>query len=170
MNDIFIEQLITRKPDNRATTIKIGILVLTALLCTIIVLAIMFIPNTLAIGLMAIIGAIWLSGSIVKGLHTEYEYILTNQEFDIDKISGKRKRRRMITLDLTNTEKFDRYNESTSLLDSDVTVSAHDNSLVNLWYLTVKHNSHGRVALLFNPSENFLEMLNKALPPKFRLK
>ena len=170
--DVFIEQIVTRKPGTRGTVFKAGIIAFVVLLCAFF-LAVFLIftvfPFISFVAVAAIPGVIWLGMHVIKSLHIEYEYILTNKDLDIDKIKGKSKRRRMITLDLTNAEEFDMYSVGTSL-SVDTTVSAHDNSYVNMWYLIVKHKSHGRVALLFNPGDEFIVKLNKSLLPRVRNK
>jgi hypothetical protein len=119
--------------------------------------------------LIIVPGILWVANHFIKSVHTEYEYILTNQELDIDKISGMSKRKRLITLNLRNAEKFGLFTDGITN-QGDVTVSAHDNTLTGLWYLVVNHDSHGKVMLLFNPDERFLEKMNSVLPVRVRIK
>jgi hypothetical protein len=167
--DIFVEQLVERKPDSRNILIKFGLLALIAGFCTLFLIAAIFILGAVAapIGIFAIPGVIWLGNQFIKGLTCEYEYILTNKDLDIDKITGKTRRKRMVTFDLNNAEALDIYTENLEL-DAQVTVSAHDNTYVNMWYLSIKHESHGNVVLLFNPNDAFLLKLNKSLPARAR--
>ena len=168
--DIFIEQIITRKPDTRDTLLKIFLIlsmISLGLLCLLAALVFWALPFISFVAMAAIFGIIWLGINLLKGLHLEYEYILTNKDLDIDKIKGKSKRKRMITLNLMNAEKFDLCDDSTSL-EPDITVSAHDNSYINMWYLLINHDSHGRVVLLFNPTDDFIIKLNKSLPARVR--
>jgi hypothetical protein len=37
-----------------------------------------------------------------------------------------------------------------------------------MWCLEVKHDSYGKVVLLFNPNDGFITKLNKSLPVKAR--
>ncbi|MCL2036387.1 MAG: hypothetical protein FWG83_03255 [Oscillospiraceae bacterium] len=173
--DVFVEQLVVRKADSRTNVLKI------CLICGMLSLCIFFIVTALAfasfpnlrtaspIAFAAVPGVIWLGQYFFKGFSCEYEYILTNRELDVDKIVGKRKRKRLVTFDLSNAEKLDVLKEGDTP-EADVTVSAHDNSYTNMWVLTIKHDSYGKVALLFNPNDDFVEKLNKSLPAKVRIK
>jgi hypothetical protein len=166
--DVFIEQIIERKPDSRDILLKICVIMATAMLCGIfLVAAFMFsaLPMISLFALAVIAGIIWLGVHFLRGLSIEYEYILTNKDLDIDKIMGRRKRKRMITLNLLNAEELDICNEGIQF-NVDVTVSAHDNTYLNMWYLLIKDDSYGRVVVLFNPGDLFITKLNKALPPR----
>lgn len=166
--DIFIEQIVTAKPTKHNILSRMfiiaGIVIFSGLF---LFAAIAFTGAIEVISLAAIPGVIWLGLYFFRGLTVEYEYTLTNQELDIDKIIGRRKRKRMVTLDLSNAEKFDIYGEE-ERFSADVTVSAHDNTYTKLWVLTVKHNSLGYVILLFNPNDEFALKLNKVLPARAR--
>jgi hypothetical protein len=167
--DVFTEQLVTRKSDARDRALKICIIFGTAAFCIFFLgVAIIFVRLAIApLAFAAIPGIIWLGIHFFKGLSREYEYILTNKELDIDKIMGKRRRRRMVTLDLNSAENLQKCTDETTY-EADATVSAHDNTFVNMWSLTIRHESHGKVVLLFNPNEAFLDKLNKCLPPRAR--
>jgi len=165
--DTFIEQIVTKKPDARDIVAKIGLIIVAASMCTFCVMVILL---TGAVPILIIIpGILWVANFLIKSIHTEYEYILTNQELDIDKITGKSKRKRLITLNLRNAKAFGAFTDTTST-KADTTVSAHNGTLCGLWYVTVEHDSHGTVLLLFNPDERFAEKMNGVLPPKVRVK
>jgi len=168
--DVFIEQIVERKPLFHDRLLKTLLLLAMASLTAALLfagIAFLSMPFISFSALAAVPGAIWLGIHFLKGLTVEYEYILTNKELDIDKIIGKRKRKRMFTFDLNNAEKLDICEEGGEF-SADVTVSAHDNSYTNMWYLIIKHDSHGRVLLLFNPNDAFAVKLNNALPHRIR--
>jgi hypothetical protein len=165
--DIFIEQLVEKRPETRTKLTKVVILGLAAALSALCMAAFLLTGQILA--LIVIPGVIWLAAHTSRNLYVEYEYILTNKELDIDKIIGRNKRKRMLTLNLTSAERFGVYGESV-VFDTDTTVSAHDNRFTNMWYLVGKHKTHGNVAILFNPNADFVAKLNSALPAKARNK
>ncbi|MCL2071294.1 MAG: hypothetical protein FWH07_03560 [Oscillospiraceae bacterium] len=171
--DIFIEQIIVKKPDIPNILLKIALVAVTAVVCGIfLAAAIMFagISFITVIALAAIPGVIWLGVHFFKSLIVEYEYILTNNELELDKITGKSRRKNMVTLNLQNAERFGIYSDNVSFneFNADVTVSAHDNTRLNMWYLLVKDGTLGRVVVLFNPNDDFVIRLNKSLPLKVR--
>jgi len=163
--DVFMELMVERKRDARENTLRVFIILSAVSLSFLIILATLFLgylPLVIVIG-----GVIWLTSYILKGLYVEYEYILTNKDLDVDKITGKRKRKRLVTLDLLTAYEFARYDENTEI-KPDVTVAAHDNSYQNLWYLTAKHASLGKTLLLFTPTDKFAAAVNDALPPRYK--
>ena len=166
--DVFIEQIIERKPDSRHSLIRLCLIAAVTLISGLfLTAALLFGDFIVIIAFAGIAGAIWFGVLLIKGMEVEYEYILTNKELDIDKIIGKRKRQRMITLNLLNAEKFVLCTEEVSF-NADVTVLAHDNTYANMWCLVVKHDVHGKAVLLFNPNDSFAIKLNNALPKRVR--
>jgi len=163
--DLFMEQMVEKKTDIRDKALKICIVTAAFSLSAVIALAALY--TGYAPLFIVIAGVIWLASYILKGLSVEYEYILTNKDLDVDKITGKRKRKRLVTLDLLTAEAFSRYGEDFDI-KPDVTVSAHNNAYNNLWYLVARHKTHGKTLLLFSPSEEFAAALNDALPPRYR--
>ena len=90
-NDFYSEQLVAKKSGGSETAKKILIGVLTALVAAFLFLIIIFPLSLLLVGLV-FYGGYYL----MTGIDTEYEYILTNGDLDIDKITGKRKRKRLL--------------------------------------------------------------------------
>lgn len=108
---------------------------------------------------------IWLMGN----QSVEYEYIITNGEMDIDKIIGKRKRKRMITLDLSAAEDFAPYPPEEDK-SADATVHASNGLERDAYYLLVNHSGYGTVKLIFNPNEKMREAITQELPNALRVK
>ncbi len=108
---------------------------------------------------------VWLMGN----QNIEYEYIITNGEMDIDKIIGKRKRKRMITLDLKSAEDFAPYPPEEDK-GADATVHASNGLEQDAYYLLVNHSGYGIVKLIFNPNEKMREAITQELPNALRVK
>lgn len=108
---------------------------------------------------------VWLMGN----QSVEYEYIITNSEMDIDKIIGKRKRKRMITLDLKSAEDFAPYPPEEDK-NADATVHASNGLEQDAYYLLVSHSGYGMVKLIFNPNEKMREAITQELPNALRVK
>jgi len=98
MGDVFKEQLVAKK-----RTIKDYILVILIMLVAI-VLLLFVIPMLGTFSLLAValilFGTYWL----IQRFDIEYEYILTNDELDVDKIIGKSKRKKLLTVSVKEFE------------------------------------------------------------------
>ena len=168
--DRFSEQLVERQGDKKTAFLKglvvAGAIAVLALLGFILVL---FQFTTALFCLVAAAGAIWLAVYIMQGFNVEYEYIVTNDDLDIDKISGKRKRKRLISVDLKSVDDFAPYLNETEL-HSDVTVLAEDGTGIDMWYVFIETESTGKVAIIFNPDERTRKNIIGGLEPMLRAK
>ncbi len=124
------------------------------------ILLIMIIP---AFGAGAL--GVWLTGN----LNIEYEYILTNNEMDIDKIIGKRKRKRMITVDISKSLEFEAYPPKDEI-SRDVTVYAGTGLSNDSACLLTEHSDYGKVLVVFNPNKKMREAMAQEMPRNLRSK
>ena len=112
--DTFGEQLVKKATTGADWAKRIGIAVLGLVLATVLMWLSFFtgfmILTMLSVG--ALFGLVWL----LTGMSYEYEYILTNDDLDIDKITGKRKRKRLITLKMNTVEEFGIYDGTNELM------------------------------------------------------
>ena len=163
--DNFHEQLVEKRRTGGDIAKIIGIVagsVILAAVCLFFGIGFQFvILDFLGIGVMVL--GIWLLG----GMGIEYEYIITNDELDIDKIIGKRKRKRLITLDLKRTEDFCAYSADKDL-NCDTTVQAATGWEKDAHCLVVNHEDLGKVNLIFNPDEITREAILRQLPTAVR--
>ena len=148
--DTFGEQLVKKATTGADWAKRIGIAVLGLVLATVLMWLSFFtgfmILTMLAVG--ALFGLVWL----LTGMSYEYEYILTNDDLDIDKISGKRKRKRLITLKMNTAEEFGIY-DGTNGTNADATVIASDGT---------------NIMLIFSPDARMVEMILTTLPYKVK--
>ena len=99
--DRFSEQLIVKYPSTRDNILKVLIALGTAAVLGLLVFLFFMFGYGILIAALALgAGAAWLGVWLLQGLYTEYEYIVTNEDLDIDKIKGKRSRKRLITVSL----------------------------------------------------------------------
>ena len=117
------------------------------------------------LAVLVLAGGVWLLGNF----NIEYEYILTNNDLDIDKVIGKRKRKRMISLDVSTAEAFAPYPAENDV-PADAPVHAYTGSETDAYYLVVNHSGYGKVKLIFNPNEKMREAITQELPNSLRIK
>lgn len=163
--DTFGEQLVKKMNTGADWAKKIGLAILGLLVATVLMWLSFFTGFTVFIFLSVgcLFGLVWL----VTGMNYEYEYIITNDDLDIDKITGKRKRKRLITLKMNTVEEFGIY-DGTNGENAEATVIASDGTNINGYYLIAKHKTHGRTMLIFSPDERMVGLILETLPYKVK--
>lgn len=164
--DRYSEQLVTKVRTMSDTVKIVTVILLSALIAG---AAVFF---ALVSGLLILvflgIGIFFLGVWLVSGMSIEYEYIVTNTELDIDKIIGKRKRKRMITIDLTRADDFAPLGDTSP--DCDVIVSASSGTDKNIHYLLAEHSDYGKVKVIFNPNKKTKDTIAAGLPGTLRIR
>ncbi|MGN0650800.1 MAG: hypothetical protein ACI4KM_10215 [Oscillospiraceae bacterium] len=165
--DNIAEQLVAKQPTNgdraKLALISIGGIFLASVVMFFAIITGFMVLVLVAVGLIA--GTVY----YISGAYVEYEYIITNDEMDIDKIIGKRKRKRMITIDLSGAEAFAPY-PSEQDIKADATVFASSGGEKDAYYLVASHSSYGKVKVIFNPNERIRESIMQELPNTLKIK
>ncbi|MDE6732242.1 MAG: hypothetical protein K2J77_05130 [Oscillospiraceae bacterium] len=163
--DNICEQLVERRRtggDNAKTALICAGLALAAAAC--VICAVYFgIMLLIAAAIIPIAAAVW----VLMGVNVEYEYTVTNNELDIDKIIGRRTRKPMITVDLSAAEDFGTYPPKEES-DAETTVQATSGLERDAHYLIVKHRDYGKVKVIFNPNEKLREAIAREFPKPLR--
>ena len=162
-NDFYSEQLVAKKSGGSETAKKILIGVLTALVAAFLFLIIIFPLSLLLVGLV-FYGGYYL----MTGIDTEYEYILTNGDLDIDKITGKRKRKRLLSTKIGDFTAFGKLEEAHEAADKVTTVLVTDGTNEGAYYADFRHQSAGNVRLIFTPNEKTMEGVKMFLPRQLK--
>ena len=111
-------------------------------------------------------GAWWIS----KKLCIEYEYIVTNDELDIDKIIARNTRKRMLTVSVKKFEEFGYADDNLlrKFKDGSVKVTL-DASMgkgsINRCYAVFNNKQGNRMLLIFNPTSKMIDLF-KIYNPK----
>ena len=167
--DRFSEQITGKVPDGKDMFLR-GLIIAGVLLIAGAMVFVCMLTQLMAFMpcVALVLGAIFLAKFLFEGTMTEYEYIVTNDDLDIDKIIGKRKRKRLVTVDLKSVTEMGLYTNNE--LKADVTVMAHDNTGEDLWYIVCNSNKYGVLAVLFNPDGRTRENIIGGFEPKLKAK
>ena len=148
MMDHYCEQLVPKARTSKDTAKVVMSIVISALIAVACVVFV-FLTAQLLLLLLAF-GVVGVGLWIASDVGVEYEYIITNGEMDIDKIIGKRRRRRMITVDLRRTTDFLPHPCDND--DYDVVVQASGGLSGSTFCLFVEHSGYGMVKIVFDPN------------------
>lgn len=159
--DNFCEQLVQKRKSG-ADILKTVTLMLSLIIGSAVCTYLSFFKS-LSFMLIIAAGLVALGVWLVMGMNVEYEYIITNNEMDIDKIIGRRKRKRMITVDLSKSKDFGVYPNNEEV-DADTTVHASTGLTTDARYLLIEHSEYGKVKIIFNPNEKLREAIAREIP------
>lgn len=160
--DTFIEYIIKRKKTARDYLVMAAIiaaLVLIAAVCLI------FNKYLFGIPFIIFVFACWGAYMLLTGSNIEFEYILTNTELDIDKITAQRSRKRIITVNFREIEKcakFDGADKENAGI-SRTEVLCGDMQSGNVYFVDFFRDGE-KIRLLFEPNERILNEIKKINP------
>ncbi len=170
--DVFFEQIVRKKPNTAQKIVKTAfIIVAIVLILSLVSYAfVLLIANSFLAPICILLafgvgfGANW----YVKRMHLEYEYSITNGDFDIDKIIGKSKRARVISTNCQDFEEFGIYDEKAkeklSHREFNAKVMAANLQEEGLYYAVVAHKTIGSVLVVIQPDERIKTALKKFIP------
>ncbi|ONI39503.1 hypothetical protein AN639_01520 [Candidatus Epulonipiscium fishelsonii] len=164
MGDIFKEQLVkvAIKPKDKA----LKVLLISAIVAegVLILASSIFI----VIGLAAlIVGEIYLLSCINK----EYEYILTNNELDIDVIYNRQRRKKVTTIDLKNISIMAGINNATysgELSNFQKILDLSDGNNTSHTYAIIYPINGEITKVLITPNEEMVQLIYRQAPNKVR--
>ncbi len=167
MADIFVEYMVQRgmTPGLRLRQLLIvlggGIALFLAFLLS---------PMAGGLGFLVILAGLgigFLAWRLARAQQVEFEYALTNGEFDLDKIIARSSRKRLLTFHCRDVEQLVPFTAGEKLPSGTIMAcsSPQDDSL---WRCTVKHPQRGSVTFVFNASESLLGAMSKFLPGSVR--
>lgn len=167
--DTYLERIIKKKYTAKEIILTIILYIAAAFLSGIVFIAsfihplIMQFSLPISVGLFA--GAWWLA----QKFNVEYEYIVTNDELDVDRIVSRRSRKRMLTV---SARKFDHFGkaygeEEKFLKDPEIRVKLDASIGKNSeerYYAVFENKQSDRMLLIFNPKREMLEAFRRYNP------
>ena len=114
--DSYCEHLIPIRKDKKMIGLLIFIwVVLAAIIGVCFLLLSKMGVFSFVLSVAAVIGGVWLT----KQLNVEYEYIFTNGEIDVDIITSRTDRKRLITFKCKDIERIEKYRQGLSMFEKE---------------------------------------------------
>ena len=128
------------------------------------------IPFITSFVLVAIAGVIYGMYYLITSVNIEYEYILTNNELDIDSIMNTKRRKRLTTVNIRQIESWgkigekgaENYFENKSVKKI---YACEDINDAETYFLVFYHDDDKNM-LLFNPNEKILQRIERLNPQR----
>ena len=160
--DSFMEYMIAEKQTAKTVFKKIGVYIGALLLTLAISFVMLMFPSAL-IGIlpMLTVAIFYVAYRINTSFDVEYEYILTNGELDIDKITHKRRRKRLMTIHCKSFITFAKVgdkeyaSEENGEFSKIIDASAKSSALEN--YYAVFYKNGQKIKLVFNPTQKMID-------------
>ena len=156
--DSFFEQIVQKKKGAKEWTIIIAV-VLGALILGF--LSFMFLGSLALFALVGIgYGAWWL----ITAQNVEYEYCVTNGDIDVDQITARRKRKRLVSVAGRKIECLLPYDPTAPMGKYQrIVVVAPSLAEEGLWYFTYNSKKNGRTFVVFRPDMRILQAFYSGL-------
>lgn len=162
--DIFCEYIVKRKKTIVDFLIIIGGYFAAFLLSVIFILTSQY---TLGMWLL-LIALVWFGAFILaKTRYIEFEYILTNNELDIDRIFAKSRRKRLLTVDFKNIDicaKIDNPNFANEFKNAPEKIYDCSGICDNDTYFVDFYTNEKKTRVIFQPTEKMLENIRLINP------
>ena len=167
MNDVFKEQLIKVKPSSTTGIKKVGIIVGAVVIG---IAGLIFAGGIM--GPLLIVGLVIGATHLVKGMNLEYEYILTNNELDIDKIINKERRKRCFTIDLKSINLMahvDNGMKKAELDEAKETIDVSGGEKGPNTYAILFMHEDTLTKMIFEPNDDLKQLIFRQAPSKIFL-
>ncbi len=163
--DIFVEQMLVKLNSGKEQALRfIGIAVLGLLSGCALVFSLFILPKIfLPLGLIVTGLCCWLTYYYNGMFCNEFEYTLTNGDFDVDMILNRKKRKRILSFDCRNVEDFYEFDEKRLKGDREIIFAGNKNE-GQLFCIEVKSKDGRRVTVVIEPNEKMFRGLMKCLP------
>lgn len=162
--DSFVEQLVKERRGGRYFFSMFGLTVAALLLLTLTVLFAGYLGVLVAFVVVGI-GYGW--HFCTSMLITEYEYCVTNGDIDIDRIRGKRRRLRLVSVRGDKIESLAPY-KGEPLTQYNRVVRCNSGTANDLWTFTYHSKKNGHTVVVFEPNARVLTSLVDGLSPLLR--
>ena len=158
--DTFVEQIIVRKKTPQQIMLAIMIMMLTSFLVVFTFIRL----GTFALIVIAALGyGMWW---LLSGMNIEYEYCITNGDIDIDKITARRKRERVVSVSLQKVEFAGKYVPA-QWVERGVerlVIAAPSEKEEGLYCFSYRSKKRGHTLVVFQPNERVMEAFKQGLP------
>lgn len=160
--DTFFEQLIKIKFTGKIKALIAAIIILDLIIVAVLLMAsLVFAP---AFMLLIVFAAVYGGYKLITMLSVEYEYIYTNGDLDVDKITGQSKRKRIVSIKCSEVEKYGEYKGQLAPGSVKNTLVFCNPDSEGQVYIIAKDRNLGKVMIVLAPDERLCTEIEKAIP------
>lgn len=166
MAEVFKEYLVKQKKSPKDVIMQVGLVV-----GAIILSLAAFVLGGEFIGPIVIIGIVFGTGFLFNKFSREYEYILTNNELDVDVVFNRASRKRVITINMKKIDMMASIKDEKHLSEINkpgykvINASANTNE-ADTYAIITQSEKHGACKVLITPNDVLLDHLYKQAPNK----
>ncbi len=167
--DFFTEHIIKQKKSKKVFLAAAGMVVLTLAVW---ILTFPFVVHPMLSSIVGLIDAavVYASYVVISNFNIEYEYCVTNNEMDVDKITNRKKRKRITSVKFADMEimapcgdsRFAREENATFAQVHMAAKSADDPDA----YFIIYEEGGKRTKLVFNPTQKMIDSAKFFAPRK----
>ena len=169
--DAYTEQIIKHKKTYRDFLIKLAMIMsIFAVLSLGLILGIYVNFYFMFIGVSCATYDIYLCHRVITGLDVEYEYQVTNNNLQIDKIMSKRRRKSILSIDIKKIEGFDKISDNrlnADRCDKVMQLGTYDDDPSQYRFI-VQTNKYGKIMVVFAPNQKVLNAIKLHLKPEVK--
>lgn len=159
--DTFFEQIVPVKKTGKSWLAVIGIW----FAAIVIFLAVFLFLGLGSIQVVIITFAFYFAYKFSGKFNIEYEYIITNGIFDVDKIMSKSARKRILTFNLSDVESVEKYNPNKKdERQYGTTLIACNKTDPNAYVIIASSQGKGSIKLVLSPEGRMKEAMKKFMP------
>ena len=163
--DTFFEQIVAIRKTGKSLLAITGIWILFFILVYVLFTLGGIFPSFFSIFLLLIALGGWGAFKLTKLFSVEYEYIITNGTFDVDKRTAQSRRKRRMTFELSDVQTVEKFNPAAIPHGNfEKTLFACDKNDPNAYYMIVAKEGKGTRLLVFSPDERIKGAIKKFLP------
>jgi len=162
--DVFVEQIVKKKKDfTDYLIITAACFLALVILFGIFIYLFFFLP-------LAAVGLGYGLYYLINSRHVEFEYSVTNGDIDIDRIVGKKKRQRIVSVSGSKIEAFGRLTGDFDAGKFDRRVMAAPSPFEEgLLYFSYRSKKRGNTLVIFMPGDRIVKALNEGLRRDLRM-
>ncbi len=161
--DTFFEQIVKVRKTGKDWAIVAAVLVGAIILLY--VAALLFFTGLAPVSFLVVCGVFWGAYKLIMLTSVEYEYIFTNGDLDIDKITARASRKRVVSVLCSKAERYGDYNPAAKVSDSvKKTYILCDAADPAAKFIVAPTKKDGMVMIVFAPDDRMKGAIEKSIP------
>ena len=157
--DTFFEQIVAMKKNLKSIA-----LIVLIWLAAVVLSAICIVIVPLPLSALLVVGILYGAFKLSMMFNIEYEYILTNGEIDIDKITAKNSRKRMLTFSCKDIMRIEKFNRAAPPVIKDAKMEIYcDTNDENACFILINHSKRGKLMVVFAPDARIKQGMSRSI-------